>query len=370
VSHRLIAVITGTRAEFGLLRTVLDEIEDHDDLQLVVIATGTHLLPPNPTFDEVRASYSDVRTVEMQRTGESGRVDDARALGRGVTGIVDVLAEVQPACVLVLGDRIEAFAGACAASVGGFALAHMHGGDRAEGIADEAMRHAITKLAHFHLPATQQSADRIIAMGEDADRMQVVGSPAVDGLNDISAMSDEQFESLGQPEIVFLMHPIGRDAQVERADAEQVLAACVASGSTLALLPNQDACWEGIADAIDNANVRQLKHLPRPDFIGLLERTRVIAGNSSAGLVECAVLGVPCVNVGSRQAGRERPANVIDVDQANLDDVSIALQRALAATRPAHPEHPYGDGHTGRRVADLLSNALRTQVDLRKRNRY
>ncbi len=365
-----IVVITGTRAEFGLLQTVLDQINTCDDLQLVVIATGTHLLPPSPTIAEVRGRYGNVRTVEMQRQGETGRLADARALGRGISRIAEHLAEVQPACVVVLGDRIEAFAGASAASIGGFMLAHLHGGDRAEGIADEAIRHAITKLAHLHLPATQQSADRIIAMGEDPNSVHVVGSPAVDGIFDIPAMGDAQFNALGQPEILFLMHPIGRDVETEQGDAQQVIEACLTTGPTLAMHPNRDAGWEGVTTAIDSSNVRWLTHLPRREFIGLLKRVRMIVGNSSAGLIECAVLGVPCVNVGSRQAGRERPANVIDVGQATHQDVTKALERASRAARPTHPEHPYGDGHTGRRVADLLSRVARAAGNLRKRNRY
>ena len=141
--------------------------------------------------------------------------------------MTDVFAQIKPHCVLVLGDRIEAFAGASAGSIGGFMLAHMHGGDRAEGIADEAMRHAITKLAHLHLPATQESADRIIAMGEHADGVHVVGSPAIDGLDAIPPLSDEKYAALGSLEIVFLMHPIGRADDAEPVAPDGRAGACL-----------------------------------------------------------------------------------------------------------------------------------------------
>lgn len=370
MSRRTIVVITGTRAEFGLLKPIMHAIEEHRDLELVVLATGTHLLEPERTIDEVASCFVDVRRVEMQRAGESGQIDDARALGRGITNITEQLAAVVPAAVLVLGDRIEAFAGACAASAGGFLLAHVHGGDRAEGVADEAMRHAITKLAHVHLAATPQSAERIIAMGEPPDSVHIVGSPAIDGLTDTPPLEDARYRELGEPEIVMLMHPTGRDAAQEHADACVVIDACQQAGRTLWLHPNRDAGWEGIAQALTERSIEPVRHLPRPEFIGLLRRARVIVGNSSAGLIECAAIGVPCVNVGDRQSGRERTSNVIDVKHANPAALRWAIREALARGVVPNPEHPFGTGDTGPLIADVIDRATRTPPPLRKRNSY
>jgi len=366
---RRIAVVTGTRAEFGLLRPVMRAVEAHASLDLSVIVTGVHLLPPARTIDEVRREFDLAATVEMQRPGETGRFHDARSLGRGVAGLADAFEEVAPDVVVVLGDRVEAFAAASAASVAGARIGHIHGGDRAEGVADEAMRHAITKLAHIHLPATPPSAERIIRMGERPTGVHVVGSPSIDDLRDMPPLDDNTFNELGAPTIVFLMHPIGRCVDEERRIARAVLAACLESGPVLAVQPNHDPGREGIVRAIDEAGVRSVEHLPRDQFIGLLRRASVLVGNSSAGLIECAAEGARCVNVGPRQAGRDRPGNVIDVAEAEPPAVALAIDEAIRAGRWTG-DHPYGDGRAGERIASVLASFEPDDHPLRKRNAY
>ena len=163
----------------------------------------------------------------MQVPGESGRLADARALGRGIAVLADILATISPDIVLVLGDRIEAFAAASAAAIGGIRVAHIHGGDRAEGVADESMRHAITKLAHVHFPASAESAQRILSLGEQPATIHLVGSPSVDGLAAMPALGDARYGELGAPEFVFLMHPCGRSDDAEYADAAAALDAAI-----------------------------------------------------------------------------------------------------------------------------------------------
>lgn len=370
---RRIAVITGTRAEWGILKSVCAAIQARADLSLTVFAGGAHLLSPANTIDEVRAFASDAILFEMQREGEAGRLADAAALGRGIQHLSALLHVMAPDIVLVLGDRIEAFAGATAASVGGIHVAHIHGGDRAEGVADEAMRHAITKLAHIHLPATAQSAERIRRMGEHAAQVHVVGSPAIDAIGTIPAISDARYEELGRPEFIFLMHPIGRSPSDERADAEIILAALAHRKGTLCLAPNGDAGAEGIAQAITNAQQKTLRafhttpHLPREEFIGLLKRKelRALIGNSSAGLIECAALGTRVLNIGTRQQGRERADNVSD---CTASDTKVALHELL--TKTLATGHPYGDGHASERIATVLATADFKVHAIAKRNAY
>ena len=371
-----IAVVTGSRAEFGLLDPVMRAIDAHPDLDLLVIVSGAHLLDPSQTWREVADRYDIAATIPMQRNSQlSGRLADAAALGRGVTGFAGAFVERRPDWVVVLGDRIEAFAAASAASVGGIPLAHIHGGDRAEGVADEAMRHAITKLAHLHLPATDQSAQRIIRMGEDPAHVHVVGSPSIDGLDDVAPMPDYEFEALGSPEIVFLLHPVGDDTPTERNHALAALKA-IGKRRILALHPNQDPGREGILEAIDLSGVRAIDHMPRSRFIALLKRLAALAepggalvGNSSAGLIEASALGLPVVNIGRRQAGRERPNNVIDCDLATPAIVD-ALDRALQLDR-ADMTSPLGDGRAGERIAGVIASVNPSDPDLvRKRCAY
>jgi UDP-hydrolysing UDP-N-acetyl-D-glucosamine 2-epimerase len=269
--------------------------------------------------------------------------------------------------------------------VGGFALAHIHGGDRAEGVADEAMRHALTKLAGLHFPATAQSAERIIKMGEDARRVHMVGSPAMDELGGIPAMDDEAWRELGEPTCVFLMHPVGQPQEVEEASAASVLDALRERGErVLALMPNFDPGREGIVRAIEQSpktgtSVRTESHLPRENFVGLLKRfgrrdgarhAGLLVGNSSAGLIEAAALGVPVVDVGARQGGRERCENVVHCGFAQREAVLAAIDKARGLDLRAM-RHPYGDGKTGERIAAVLASINAADgVWVRKRNSY
>lgn len=381
--RRRICVVTGSRAEFGLLRSVMEAVRAHGSLELRVLVTGTHLLGPSETWREVAEHFEIAARVEMQRAGEGGRLDDARALGRGVLGMADAFERLNPDCVVVLGDRIEALAGACAASVGGIALAHIHGGDRAEGVADEAMRHAITKLAHLHFPATRQSAERVIRMGEREDRVLVAGSPAVDGLDEVEPMSDsEAVERFGGvPGVMILHHPCGLGEDEERGWARAIVdgvVSCAPEAPVVMLAPNHDPGRAAVMDVLCEATRTQdwemVDHLPRSRFVALLKlmahRGGVLVGNSSAGLIECAALGMPAVTIGPRQNGRERGPNVVDVADRDSDAVArgIGLARALDLSGRVHP---YGDGDAGRRIAAWLGGSdLGSPGFVRKRNAY
>lgn len=170
----VIAVVTGSRAEFGLLEPVIRACMARADLSVLVVVAGSHLAGPAETWRDVeRAGFEIAARVPMQESGRSGAAPDALALGRGVEGFARVFEEFRPRWTVVLGDRIEAFSAASAACVGRWAVAHIHGGDRAEGIADEALRHAITKLAHLHLCASEESARRVLRMGEPAATVQI-----------------------------------------------------------------------------------------------------------------------------------------------------------------------------------------------------
>src|SRR5262245_28529831 len=389
-TRRRIAVVTGTRAEFGLLKPVMHAIQRHHELDLLVIAAGSHLVMPAETFFEVKRHFPITDSVPMQIAGRTTRADDAEALGKGVARFTRSFNGLRPDWVVVLGDRIEAFAAASAASVGGWALAHIHGGDRAEGIADEAMRHAITKLAHLHFAATPLSGERIIGMGERPETVHVVGSPALDELPSIAPLDDSRFEDVGSPTVVFLMHPVGRPMEVEEIAAMSVLAA-LAGEHVLILHPNLDPGRDGVMSAIQaleesgksegpdappapghraraaavgvrHATIRS--HVPRETLIGLFKRMAltggprggVLVGNSSAGLIEAAAVGLPAVDIGPRQNGRERCANAVHVEYETRDAVAEGLRQARLLRR-GPISHPFGDGRAGERIASVLAGA-------------
>jgi UDP-hydrolysing UDP-N-acetyl-D-glucosamine 2-epimerase len=363
---RRVAVVTGSHADFGLLAPVMTAVGAHPDLDLLVIAAGAHLIQPATTFREVKVAFPVADSVPMQVAGRISRFDDVEALGKGIARFARSFQRLEPDWVVVLGDRIEAFAAASAASVGGWALAHIHGGDRAPGVADEAMRHAITKLAHLHLAATDESADRIIRMGEPAERVHMVGSPAIDALASFPALADDAFQALGAPRHLLLMHPVGRSDEQEEHAAAEALAALAETGAPfLAIGPNADPGRRGVVRAIEVSKARTEARVPRATFVGLLKRLAgegaggpdgaargVLVGNSSAGVIEAPALGVPVVDVGGRQEGRQRPS-VVQHASENRDAIGAAIRRALGAA--AAPSTLYGDGHAAERTAALLA---------------
>lgn len=364
--RRTIAVVTGTRAEFGLLTSVIRAIDQHPELRLRLIVTGTHLT--TGTRKDVSAQFHIDAKVPMQRLGVVGREADVAALGRGVIGLGKTFAKLKPDVVLVLGDRIEAFAAASAASIGGIRIGHIHGGDRAEGVADEAMRHAISKLSHLHFPTTALSRKRLIRMGEPPKGVFNVGSPAIDELNGLSAEDAPE----GPPAIV-LQHPIGASDAQEASWMAATLHAVsrVFDREPLVIGPNSDPGSDGVRRAIRLFSKRKgidRFHLPREQFLTFLASADVIVGNSSAGLIEAAALKVPCVNIGPRQSGREKPNNVIDCDYGE-ENVGRALRRAMRMDR-RRIRHPYGDGRAGERIAEVLVRLDLNKATVRKRNAY
>jgi len=376
---RRVAVVTGSRADYGLLRPAMRAIGANPALELAVVAAGAHLIPPAHSFRDVKAEFPIADSVPMQKPGRTTRPDDAEALGVGVARMARAFRAIEPEWRLVLGDRVEAFAAACAAAVGGWPLAHVHGGDRAEGVADEAMRHAISKLAHLHLPATSASAERLEHMGEPAERIHVVGSPAIDGLDAVEPLTDEAHRALGTPRVALLLHPVGRPDEAEEHAAGLVIDALQRLRLPLCVLePNHDPGRRGVLAAIDAAGLTPVPHMPRQRFLALLKRLAAeggaLVGNSSAGLIEAPALGVRVLDIGPRQHGRQRPPAVHHADDRG-QDAPDALERALLRTLadpPAAPgEHPYGDGRAGERIAQLLASIdPNTRAMLAKLNAY
>lgn len=377
-SRERVMVVTGTRAEFGLLEPVMRAVVQGGQ-QLKLVVAGSHLLSPAFTGAEVRERWGKhvCAEVAMQRLGETGRIADAAATGRGIIGIAEVIDRERPGWCVVLGDRIEAFAAAAAASIAGVAVAHLHGGDRAEGVADEAMRHAISKLAHLHLVATAQSGERLVRMGEPVERVRVVGSPAVDALAGIPPAGEDLWRVCSEPEIVLLHHPVGDSDEAERERAGEI-ASALKGRRVLWLHPNHDAGHEGVIAGIEPvaraAGWVARAHLVREDFVGVLKRVAaiggVMVGNSSAALIEAAVIGLPAVDVGERQRGRERAGNVVHVGDCGAEAIRGAIELASRIDR-AGITHPYGDGTAGERSARLLREIdPRDRGFVRKCNAY
>jgi GDP/UDP-N,N'-diacetylbacillosamine 2-epimerase (hydrolysing) len=375
---RRIIYLSGTRADFGLMKSTLQRIAATPGLSLQVAVTGMHLGEAHgTTVNEIRAAglpiCAEIPLDMATRTGRSMALGVAECL-RGMT---ELLALEQPTFLLLLGDRGEMLAGAIAALHLGVPCVHVHGGERS-GTVDEPVRHAISKLASYHLVATHGSRERLLRMGEDASRVFVTGAPGLDGLTELGAMSRADCtRALGlageSPFVLAMFHPVVQQAGQARAQALALLQAVQRIGLPVVWLePNADAGSLEIIAALDESLLppgsRRLTHLPRPFFVSAMRHCEVLAGNSSAGIIEAASFGTPVVNIGDRQRLRERDPNVSDVP-AEAQAIEAGLRAALSHGRwPC--DNRWGDGRAGERIAGLLATLPADPELLEKVNCY
>jgi len=378
MSRRKVCYITGTRADFGLMQSTLQHIRQSSTLELSLIVTGMHLLREHGlTVAEIeRADLPIVARIAVEEGAPTGALM-AKNIGRMLVGFVEALEVARPDVVVVLGDRGEMLAGALAAIHLNVPVVHIHGGERS-GTVDEPVRHAISKLAHFHFVATDESRDRLVRMGELPDRVFVVGAPGLDGLKDTALVGREALcAAVGfdpkQPVALLVYHPVLQEADRSGQDAAAILDAVRARGAQIiALNPNSDAGSTEVREVLQAraaaGQVHLATHLPRAEFVSWLAACDVLVGNSSSGIIEAASFGTPVVNVGSRQYLRQRNANVFDcsVQRADLD---ATLSRALASQR-FDGYNVYGDGKAGERIAGLLARIDTAAASVAKLNVY
>lgn len=356
------AVVTGTRAEYGLLTSTMQAIRREPRLHLQLVVTGMHLLRKfghTVKLIEHDGWHIDAR-VRMQ-DGSDGPLDQAAGLSRGVAGIARFLEAGKTDIVVVLGDRIEAMAGALAAVTTGRILAHIHGGDVAPGDFDDSLRHAITKLAHVHFPATRRAARRIVRLGEPPQRVHVVGAVGLDRLRKLPAEAPPSRRRSGEALIV--QHACGRPASTEKRTMLAMLRAAAAVGLRRVIsYPNTDRGHRGVLEAIEQhrrqsprGEVQVFRSLARDDYLRMLMRADVLIGNSSSGIIEAPLAGTPSVNVGPRQAGRQPGGPSVITADENCDAIRTAIETALRKRPRPGRRTPYGDGRAGRRIARILA---------------
>jgi GDP/UDP-N,N'-diacetylbacillosamine 2-epimerase (hydrolysing) len=367
-----ICFVTGTRAEFGLMRSVLRSIQKISNLRLQIIATGMHLDPAHGrSLEQIRREGWKVdRVVDWKSDGSSEST--ANATGNAMAALATAYQELKSDVVLVVGDRVEAFAAVAAAHVSGVVVAHVHGGDRAAGQIDDSLRHAISKLAHVHFPATKASEERILKLGEDAWRVHLCGSPGIDGIH-ATASSKRELGKLADGQYALLvLHPFDADPAIEKRRANAVIRAIEKSGIPHAVIiyPNNDPGSTGIIDAWKGADSNRrivFRDLPRANFLGLMRDAVVLAGNSSSGIIEAASFGTPVVDIGPRQAGREHGGNVAHVGYAEAE-IRAAIARIWNDGQPKRfaSHNLYGGGRAGQIIATTLGKLPINDKLLRK----
>ncbi|MFC1926810.1 UDP-N-acetylglucosamine 2-epimerase [Chloroflexota bacterium] len=381
---RKIAVVTGTRADYGLLYPVLKAIEAQSELDLLLIATGMHLSHEfGYTAQEIeRDGFHIEAKVDMLLSSDTPGAM-ARSVSLGIMGMAQIWEQLRPDIILVLGDRVEPLAAAISGAYMNIPLAHIHGGDTGTGGLDEPARHAITKFAHIHFPATRKSAERIIKMGEDEWRVHTAGSPALDAILNEPTLPHELLAKkfgldLSQPLVLAVQHPVTTQVDDATDQMRETLEAIVEMGyPTILIYPNSDAGGRRIIEVIkqykSHSSIKTFKSLPRKEYRSLMKVASVMVGNSSSGLIDAPSFGLPAVNIGTRQVGRERSKNVIDVSHDKAEIIK-AVQRALTdkafLAEVNKCENPYGDGKAGPRIAEILSKVEITRDLLQKKVPY
>lgn len=376
---RTLVYVSGTRADYGLMKYTLQFLQKQFEVE--IIATGMHLLPEfGHTVTLIENDGFRVRQVQAT-SAEDTKEAMALFIGDFIRKAVPVLLDVKPDIIVVLGDRAEMLGAAIIGSYLGIAVAHLHGGEVTSTV-DEMTRHAITKLAHLHLPATEQSAERIRKMGEDDWRIHVVGAPGLDGILKMKRRTREHVEQeldvdLKESTALILQHPVS----LEIADAAEqmriTIEAVLSQGlQALIIYPNADAGGREMIKVIESyrthKNVKVFSNLPFETFISLMSFITVMVGNSSSGMIESSSLGLPVVNIGSRQEGRERAANVIDVGY-DLEEIKKALVVACSTAfkKKITPlVNPYGDGDASEKIALVLQSCQLDKRLLQKKLRY
>jgi len=370
LSKRKICVVTGSRAEYGLLYWLMKGIADDADLQLQLVVTGMHLSPEfGSTYRTIEEDgFTIDRKVEMLLSSDSA-VGVSKSMGLGVAGFADALSDLMPDLLVVLVDRFEVFSAVSAAMVAGIPVAHLHGGERTEGAMDEAIRHAITKMSHLHFTSTDEYRNRVVQLGEVPDRVFNVGATGIDNIRRLPLLSRDAFESsinfrLAAKNLLITFHPVTLEDATAREQFTIVLQALNELEDTHLIFTKANADTDGriINQMIDDfvaqhsdksvayTSLGQLRYLSAMQFVD------GVVGNSSSGLIEAPSFGIGTINIGDRQRGRVKAASVIDCppDFAELQSALETLFSSCFKERLKQVSNPYGGGDTAEKILQVL----------------
>lgn len=366
---RRICIVTGTRAEYGLLRWVIQGVHDAPDLDLQLLVTGTHLSPEfGLTYREIEADgFAIDARVEMLVSADTAS-GTAKSMGLGLIGLGDAFSRLQPHLVVLLGDRFEVLAAASAALVAGIPVAHLHGGETTEGAFDEAIRHAVTKMSHLHFVAAEDYRRRVIQLGEQPDRVHLVGGLGIDAilrapLLDRTALETALGVPLAERNLLVTFHPVTLEQQSSEHQMAELLAALdtLAGTRLIFTMPNADTGSRALRQMVDafviaHPNASAYASLGQLRYLSCLKHMDGVVGNSSSGLAEAPSLGIGTVNIGDRQRGRLKAESVIDCppDRHAIAAAIRQLYDPEFRSAVAKAVNPYGRGGASEKIVQVL----------------
>lgn len=377
--NRKILYITGTRADYGLMRSVLSKIEKNPKIDLEIAVTGMHLMEE---FG-MTANYVENDGFKTHIINDVFKEDNKESMvhfiGDFINDLSKLIIKINPDIILLLGDRGEMLAGAIVGAYLGIPTAHLHGGEITSTV-DEYARHAITKLVNIHLPATKKSAERIIKMGENPENVFLVGAPGLDNIQNEKLTTPDKIArsynlNPSEPIILVVQHPVSLESKNSSKQIQATMNAVLdLKIQTLIIYPNADAGGREIIKAIQEYEnypfIQTFKSIPSKDYLSLMQIANVIVGNSSSGIIEAPSFKLPAVNIGYRQQGREKALNVIDVDY-NKEEIKEAILKSIYDEEfidiVQNSENPYGDGKTSQKVVKILRDIKLNQELLEKK---
>jgi GDP/UDP-N,N'-diacetylbacillosamine 2-epimerase (hydrolysing) len=368
---RKICVITGSRAEYGLMRWVMQGIKDDPKLSLQVIATGMHLSPEfGLTYREIEKDGFQIdRKVEMLTSSDTP-VGIAKSMGLGLIGFVDALNELRPDLIVVLGDRFEIFAAVASALVARIPVAHLHGGETTEGAFDEALRHSITKMSHLHFVAAKEYRQRVIQLGEQPERVFLVGGLGVDNIKRLNLLDRAELEAsldfkLGQKNLLITFHPVTLENSTAADQMDELFAALEELKDTKLIftMPNADTDGRVLIQMVEqfvaqHPNARAYSSLGQLRYLSCIAQVDGVVGNSSSGLAEVPSFKKGTINIGDRQRGRLHAESVISCEP-NRSDITASLHKLYSPNFQANLNHvanPYGEGGASNLVVETIKH--------------
>jgi GDP/UDP-N,N'-diacetylbacillosamine 2-epimerase (hydrolysing) len=365
-----ICVVTGSRADYGLLAPLMECIKREKGLQLQVLVTGMHLSPEfglTYTYIE-KDGFTINEKVEMLVSADTNTAI-VTSMGIGLMGFVQAFNRLQPHWVIVLGDRFEILAAVVAAYTSKIPVAHLHGGELTEGALDDGFRHAITKMTYLHFTSTKAYRQRVIQLGESPSRVFNTGAIGIDNIKRLKLLSKDRLEkeldfTFSANSILVTYHPETLDEGVAQQHVQNLLWALdeIEGASILFTMPNADAGGRIIMRQIaayvkkHPANTKVITNLGQLRYLSALQYVQLVAGNSSSGIIEVPYFKIPTVNIGSRQQGRLKTASVIDAD-TTFESISSALKKGLTQAfrnKCKVQRHIYGDGNASKKIVDIL----------------
>lgn len=374
---RRICVVTGSRAEYGLLRWIMQGIKSEPSLTLQLIVTGMHLSPEfGLTYKEIEQDgFCIDRKIEMLTSSDTS-TGIAKSMGLGLIGFADAVTELNPDLLLLLGDRFEIFAAASTALVSRIPVAHIHGGEITEGAFDDALRHSVTKMAHLHFVANETYRLRVVQLGEQPNRVFTVGGLGVDGISRVPLLSKSELEArldfrFGARNLLITFHPVTLGLETAPNQMKELLAALADLTDThlIFTLPNADPSGRELIAMVEDfvrqkPNAKAFTSLGQTNYLSCVTQVDGVIGNSSSGLLEVPTLKKPTINIGDRQAGRLQAESVVNCDPTR-EDIGLAIRRIYSAEFTEslrNVNNPYGDSGASTKVIDVLKRVDLTNI--------